>query len=55
MVKTFHSRRTPEQSQKKQMIESSATVADVLLKHLSAKSDSQSTFDQPRRAESQYI
>ncbi|KAJ3855492.1 hypothetical protein EV368DRAFT_72228 [Lentinula lateritia] len=39
MVKTFHSRRTPEQSQKKQMIESSATVADVLLKHLSAKSD----------------
>ncbi|KAJ3911333.1 hypothetical protein F5877DRAFT_86126 [Lentinula edodes] len=28
-----------EQSQKKQMIESSATVADVLLKHLSAQSD----------------
>ncbi|KAJ3790759.1 hypothetical protein GGU10DRAFT_281593 [Lentinula aff. detonsa] len=39
MVKTFHSRRTPENSQKKQMMESSATVADILLKHLSAKSD----------------
>ncbi|KAJ4483401.1 hypothetical protein J3R30DRAFT_3834848 [Lentinula aciculospora] len=39
MVKTFHSRRTPEQSQKKQIMESSVTVADILLKHLSSKSD----------------
>ncbi|KAJ3821015.1 hypothetical protein F5878DRAFT_550493 [Lentinula raphanica] len=39
MVKTFHFRRTAEHSQKKQMMESSVTVADILLKHLSAKGD----------------
>ncbi|KIK67399.1 hypothetical protein GYMLUDRAFT_37513 [Collybiopsis luxurians FD-317 M1] len=41
MVKMFHARRTPEQSQKKQMMESSATIAEILLKHLSAKNDVQ--------------
>ncbi|KAK1218494.1 E3 ubiquitin-protein ligase tom1 [Marasmius sp. AFHP31] len=37
MVKMFHSRRTPDPAQKKQMFESSAVVADIMMKHLSVK------------------
>ncbi|KAF9268895.1 hypothetical protein L218DRAFT_977318 [Marasmius fiardii PR-910] len=37
MVKMFHSRRTPDSAQKKQMLESSAVVADIMMKHLSLK------------------
>ncbi|KAL0569802.1 E3 ubiquitin-protein ligase tom1 [Marasmius crinis-equi] len=37
MVKMFHSRRTPDPAQKKQMLESSAVVADIMMKHLSVK------------------
>ncbi|KAF5393284.1 hypothetical protein D9757_000601 [Collybiopsis confluens] len=41
IVKMFHARRTPEQSQKKQMMESSTTIADILLKHLLVKNEVQ--------------
>lgn len=41
MVKMFHARRTPDAAQKKQMSESSAVVADIMLKHLSLKSPSE--------------
>ncbi|KAK0485978.1 hypothetical protein IW261DRAFT_1662959 [Armillaria novae-zelandiae] len=46
MVKMFHARRTPDPAQKKQMAESSAVVADILLKHLSVENlgDKTSTF-----------
>ncbi|KAK7472586.1 E3 ubiquitin-protein ligase tom1 [Stygiomarasmius scandens] len=38
MVKMFHARRTPDAAQKKQMLESSAVVADIMLKHLTSRS-----------------
>ncbi|KAK0461087.1 uncharacterized protein EV420DRAFT_1746494 [Desarmillaria tabescens] len=46
MVKMFHARRTPDPAQKKQMAESSAVVADILLKHLNVENlgDKTSTF-----------
>ncbi|PBK91673.1 hypothetical protein ARMGADRAFT_968529 [Armillaria gallica] len=46
MVKMFHARRTPDPAQKKQMAESSAVVADILLKHLRVENlgDKTSTF-----------
>ncbi|KAK7053298.1 E3 ubiquitin-protein ligase tom1 [Paramarasmius palmivorus] len=37
MVKMFHSRRTLDSAQKKQMVESSAIVADIMLKHLALR------------------
>ncbi|KAF8070121.1 hypothetical protein FPV67DRAFT_1579109 [Lyophyllum atratum] len=37
MVKMFHARRNPEPTQKKQIMESSAIVADVIVKHLEVK------------------
>jgi len=37
MVKMFHARRNPDVAQKKQISESSAVVADIMLKHLDLK------------------
>ncbi|KAI3618920.1 ubiquitin-protein ligase [Moniliophthora roreri] len=37
MVKMFHSRRTLDSAQKKQMVESSAVVADIMMKHLALR------------------
>lgn len=46
MVKMFHARRNPDLAQKKQISESSAVVAEVILKHISLKptSDVSSLF-----------
>ncbi len=37
MVKMFHARRAFDASQRKQMAESSAVVAEILLQHLTVK------------------
>lgn len=37
MVKMFHARRNPDAVQKKQIVESSKIVADIMLKHLNLK------------------
>lgn len=37
MVKMFHARRNPDVAQKKQITESSAVVADIMLKHINFK------------------
>ncbi|CAK5281578.1 unnamed protein product, partial [Mycena citricolor] len=37
MVKMFHSRRNPDATQKKQINESSATIAEIIIQHLSVR------------------